>query len=112
MASATRRGLGEPLFCRVWPPPPEMMAKPPTYNLEKARARLPRIVSDARDGQPSVILRNGRPMAAVVPVGLLKVCEPPPPAPLRLTSLRGTGKGFWSDTGSEVVDDLRAEWGD
>lgn len=88
------------------------MAKPPSYGLEKARAQLPRIVSEAHEGQTTIILRHGKPMAAVVPVDLLRVCEPPEPAPLKLSSLRGTGRGFWTERADQVVDELRTEWDD
>lgn len=81
-----------------------------TYGLEQARAHLPHIAADALAGHTSVITRHGKPMAAVVPVSLLRAQSSGRVRKGGILGLRGTGQGVWPLGAAGVVAGLRDEW--
>jgi antitoxin (DNA-binding transcriptional repressor) of toxin-antitoxin stability system len=87
------------------------MATKTHYGLEQARARLPRIVTDAGSGVSSVITRHGKPCAAVVPMKVLDELRAARKPPVALLALRGSGRGLWGAKAGKAIADLRDEWG-
>lgn len=84
--------------------------KPKTYSITEARTRFARIASDAQAGDASVITRYGIPIAVVVCVEKWQAQQPSFPPNAGMLSLRGTGKGLWSDHPVNAVSKLRDEW--
>lgn len=82
----------------------------PTYGLEQARAQLPHIAAEARAGRTSVITRHGEPIAAVVPVSLLREQQAVRVRKGGILALRGTGRDLWPASAGRTVADLRDEW--
>jgi len=72
---------------------------------EVARQRLPALLERARVGETTIIMKRGKPCAAIVPA---QVAHGPRGA-VSLTQLRGTGKGLWGDVRRHVAR-LRNEW--
>ncbi len=81
-----------------------------TYGLEQARAQLPHIAAEALAGHTTVITRHGKPMAAVVPVSLLRAQSSGRVRQGGVLALRGTGARVWPLGAAEVVAGLRDEW--
>ncbi|MDZ7813362.1 MAG: type II toxin-antitoxin system prevent-host-death family antitoxin [Ideonella sp.] len=86
------------------------MQDPKPYGLEQARAQLPRIASEAVAGYTSVITRHGKPVAVVLPVAVWEAQQQAHRPPVRVLSLRGTGRGLWPQGGGQEVSKLREEW--
>jgi prevent-host-death family protein len=82
----------------------------PTYGLEQARAQLPHIAAEAHAGYSSVITRHGQPVAAVVPVSVLREQQSARVRKGGILALRGTGHSVWPFKGGKAVADLRDEW--
>jgi antitoxin (DNA-binding transcriptional repressor) of toxin-antitoxin stability system len=70
-----------------------------------ARQQLPALLERARLGETTIIMKRGKPCAAIVPA---EVAYGPRGA-LSLTKLRGTGKGLWGNVRRHVAG-LRDEW--
>lgn len=73
---------------------------------EEARNRLPHLLAAAEKGQSTIITRNGRPVAALVPIDALN-------NPLRqqsLLPLKGSGRGLWGKNSTRTLNRLRDEW--
>lgn len=83
-----------------------------TYGLEIARAKLPHIAAEALAGQTSVITRHGEPIAAVVPIPLLKAQQAGRIRKDGVLALRGTGRDIWPMASGKFVGKLRDEWPD
>jgi prevent-host-death family protein len=47
-------------------------------SVAEAKAQFSEVIADARRGKKIVILRHGRPAAAVVPVSMVEPASPPP----------------------------------
>jgi antitoxin (DNA-binding transcriptional repressor) of toxin-antitoxin stability system len=75
-------------------------------GIEQGRKTLPELASDALAGKATVLTRHGRPVAAIVPLSDLAGRRP-----VRLLSLRGSGKGLWGASPAATIDALRREWG-
>ena len=82
------------------------------YGLEQARIKLPSLVAQANAGVASVITRHGKPYAAIVSIEAMEKASAAGTAAASVNSLRGTGKGLWSPSPAQTVDELRDEWGD
>lgn len=78
-------------------------------ELEQGRNKLPELACRAHAGEPSLLMRYGKPYAAIVSPKLL---ERATPRASGFLSLRGTGKGLWGDLPARHVADLRDEWKD
>lgn len=73
---------------------------------EEARSHLPELLEAAESGQPTIITRHGRPVAALVPMtayGATLGQEP-------LTAVMGAGRGLWDKNSARAVARLRGEW--
>lgn len=81
-----------------------------TYGLEQARAQLPHIAAEARAGRISVITRHGEPVAAVVPISLLRAQQAGRIRKGGILALRGTGRDMWPEGAGRTVADMRDEW--
>ena len=73
---------------------------------EEARNQLPDLLEAAERGQPTIITRHGRPVAALMPMEAYSVGSPQQP----LTPLEGSGRGLWGDNSARSLRRLRAEW--
>lgn len=79
--------------------------KPQRRGAEEARNQLPQLLAEAERGQPTIITRHGRNVAALVPVDQLGSRDQQP-----LTKLAGSGKGLWGRDAGRAVQALREEW--
>jgi len=73
---------------------------------EAARRQLPELLDRAHSGEPAIIMKRGKPYAALVP---LDQCQIPSPKG-GLLALRGSGAGLWGDAPAKTVAALREEW--
>jgi prevent-host-death family protein len=73
---------------------------------EEARNQLPFLLDAAEKGQPTIITKHGRPVAALIPIGALDAAGRQQP----LTPLEGTGRGLWGKNSSQTLRKLRGEW--
>jgi prevent-host-death family protein len=53
-----------------------MMQAPKTWNLQDAKAKLSEVVDLAQAGKPQVILRRGKPAAAVISIDQFEASQP------------------------------------
>lgn len=81
-----------------------------TYGLEQARAQLPHIAAEAHAGHTSFITRHGKPVAAVVPVSVVKTKQAGQIRKGGILALRGTGRTLWPEGAGQAVEQLRDEW--
>lgn len=77
-----------------------------TIGLEQGRSILPGLAPCVHASKPSLLTRQGKPSAAIVPPAML--AQAPPRA--RFLALRGTGRGLWDASPAEAVAKLRDEW--
>lgn len=77
----------------------------PSKGAEEARQQLPAILAEAAAGHATVITRRGREVAAVVPIGDVRLPRPTP-----LIALAGTGRGLWGPRSTRTIARLRDEW--
>ncbi|MCU0922409.1 MAG: type II toxin-antitoxin system Phd/YefM family antitoxin [Burkholderiaceae bacterium] len=77
-----------------------------TVGLEEGRNTLPQLVARAQGGEPSLLTRHGKPVAAIVPPELLDKARPR----INFLALRGSGKGLWGKLPARTVAALRDEW--
>ena len=78
----------------------------PRKGAEEARAQLPALLDAAEHGQPTIITRHGKPVAALVPIDAYK----PPRKQLSLLPLEGTGRGLWGKDSTKTIRTLKDEW--
>lgn len=86
------------------------MKKVRQYGLERARAQLPHIATEAQAGLSSVITRHGKAVAVVVPVEQWQAEQALKSRASGILALRGTGRGLWPQGAGQAVDELRGEW--
>ena len=72
---------------------------------EEARNQLPNLLEAAASGQPTVITKRGRPVAALVPIGDYLASVPQQP----LTPAAGSGRGLWGRVSARTIRKLRDE---
>jgi len=73
---------------------------------EEARNQLPELLDAAEKGQPTIITKRGKPVAALVPMGSLN-------SGIRqqsLLPLAGSGRGLWGKNSRRTIAKLRDEW--
>ena len=73
---------------------------------EAARNQLPELLDAAEQGQPTIITRHGRAVAALVPIEAVDAAVRQQP----LIPLIGTGRGFWGKNSTRTIRKLRDEW--
>jgi prevent-host-death family protein len=82
------------------------MTKIPTKGAEEARNQLPSLLEAAERGETTVITKHGKPVAALVPIGELKVAT----KQMSLLPLEGTGRGLWGEDSTKTIREMRDEW--
>jgi prevent-host-death family protein len=75
-------------------------------GVEEARSKLPHILAQAEKGEPTVITRHGRPVAAIVPLSAYAAGKRQEP----LTAAEGSGRGLWGGANARALHKLRDEW--
>lgn len=87
-------------------------------SLVHAKAHLSELVDQAEHkGKPVLILRHGKPAAAIVPVNMVAGVQPSGPPPLTTREeleafWSGFGKGDLSRSGVEDLTQSRRPWGE
>jgi prevent-host-death family protein len=73
---------------------------------EEARNQLPELLGAAEKGQPTIITKRGRPVAALMPIDSLRrgIRQQP------LLPLAGSGRGLWGKSSARTISKLRDEW--
>ncbi|MGA7485735.1 MAG: type II toxin-antitoxin system Phd/YefM family antitoxin [Xanthobacteraceae bacterium] len=75
-------------------------------GVEEARNQLPDLLDAAEKGQPTIITRHGRPVAALMPIEAYGAALRQEP----LTPLAGSGRGLWGKDSTRTLRRLRDEW--
>jgi len=73
---------------------------------EAARRQLPELLDQAHSGEATIIMKRGKPYAALVALDQCRV----PSSSTGLLALRGSGRGLWGQRPAETVAGLREEW--
>lgn len=73
---------------------------------EAARRQLPELLDRAHGGEPSVIMKRGKPYAVLASPDQCRI----PSTRGGLLGLRGSGAGLWGESPTETVAALREEW--
>ena len=79
---------------------------PMRKGAEEARAKLPELLDAAERGEPTIITKRGKPVAALVSVEAYRKTQ----KQASLLSLAGTMKGYWGEDSARFVSGLRDEW--
>src|SRR5581483_12353529 len=82
------------------------MSKTRRKGAEQARNQLPQLLEAAERGQPTIITKRGRPVAALMPIDSLGARARQQP----LTPLAGSGRGLWGKSSARTIAKLRDEW--
>ncbi|WP_443081502.1 type II toxin-antitoxin system Phd/YefM family antitoxin [Thiohalorhabdus sp.] len=83
-----------------------MEAKMQKIGSEAARRQLPELLDRAHSGEPAIIMKRGKPYAALVSLDQCQLASPK----AGLLALRGSGSGLWGQAPAETVGSLRGEW--
>ena len=73
---------------------------------EEARNQLPDLLDAAEKGQPTLITKRGRPVAALMPVEAYDAALRQEP----LLPVAGSGRGLWGKSSGRTIRKLRDEW--
>jgi prevent-host-death family protein len=73
---------------------------------EEARNQFSDLLAAAESGEPTIITKHGRPIAALVPVDQYDRTG----GQQSLLALKGTGRGLWGSRSSSTIRKLRDEW--
>ncbi len=73
---------------------------------EEARTQLPELLAAAERGQPTIITKRGRPVAALMPIDSLKTGA----RQQSLLPVAGSGRGLWGRSSKRTLGRLRDEW--
>jgi prevent-host-death family protein len=73
---------------------------------EEARAKLPELLDAAESGKTTIITRHGRPVAALVPIEVVRATH----VQKSLLPLEGTGRGLWGKNSRRTIRALKDEW--
>jgi len=82
------------------------MTKARQRGAEDARNQLPELLVAAENGEPTIITKRGKPVAALMPIDSHALA-------LRqqsLLPLAGSGKGLWGKNSTRTLQKLRDEW--
>jgi prevent-host-death family protein len=79
---------------------------PMQKGAEEARAKLPELLDAAERGEPTIITKRGKPVAAIVSIEAYRRTQ----RQASLLSLVGTMKGYWGEDSTGFVGELRDEW--
>ena len=82
------------------------MRKAAHVGAEDARNQLPELLEAAEKGNPTIISKYGRPVAALVPIEEYRSGSPQ----RSLLPLRGSGKKLWGKDSVRTLRRLRDEW--
>lgn len=77
-----------------------------TKGAEEARKQLPDLLDAAEAGEATVIIRHGRPVAALVPTSTYKDTA----RQESILDLKGSGRGMWGKDSRRFLRNLRDEW--
>jgi len=80
--------------------------KPRQKGAEDARNQLPELLTAAENGEPTIITKRGKPVAALMPIEAYATGSPQQP----LSPLAGSGRGLWGKSSSRTLRKLRDEW--
>ena len=75
-------------------------------DAEQARDRLPELLAATEAGEATIITKRGRPVGALVPIGILNSVQPQQ----SLLPLAGSGRGLWGKSSRRTLRKLRKEW--
>lgn len=73
---------------------------------EEARNQLPDLLDAAEKGEPTIITRHGRPIAALIPIEAYGGGH----RQESILPLIGTGRGLWGKNSTRTLRKLRDEW--
>jgi prevent-host-death family protein len=73
---------------------------------EDARNQLPDLLTAAENGEPTIITKRGKPVAALMPIDAYATGLRQQP----LSPLAGSGRGLWGRSSSRTLRKLRDEW--
>ena len=84
------------------------MSKPKSRQrgAEDARNQLPALLTAAANGQPTIITKRGKPVAALMPIAAYATGSRQQP----LSPLSGSGRGLWGKSSIRTLRKLRGEW--
>ena len=82
------------------------MTKPTRKGAEEAQNQLPELLDAAEKGRSTIITKNGRPVAALVPFEQYDANG----GQQSLVPLGASGRGLWGEDIARTVGDLREEW--
>ena len=74
---------------------------------EAARRQLPKLLDQAHNGEPLIIMKRGKPYAVLASPDQCRM----PSTQAGLLGLRGSGAGLWRESPADTVAALREEWG-
>lgn len=80
--------------------------RPRRKGAEDARNRLPELLAAAENGEPTIITRRGKPVAALMPIEAYA----PGPRQQPLSPLASSGRGLWGKSSRRTLRKLRGEW--
>jgi prevent-host-death family protein len=81
-------------------------SKPRQKGAEDARNQLPDLLAAAENGEPTIITKRGKPVAALMPIDAYATGLRQQP----LSPLAGSGRGLWGRSSSRTLRKLRDEW--
>jgi prevent-host-death family protein len=79
---------------------------PRQKGAEDARNQLPELLVAAENGEPTIITKRGKPVAALMPIEALSTGARQQP----LSPLHGSGRGLWGKNSGRTLQKLRDEW--
>jgi len=82
------------------------MSKTTRKGVEEARNELPRLIEAAAGGQPTILTRHGRAVAALVPLESYARTG----VQQSLLPYEGSGSGLWGKSSTQTIRRLRDEW--
>ena len=73
---------------------------------EEARNQFSELLAAAESGEPTIITKHGRAIAALVPIDQYDQSRPQQ----SILPLKGTGRGLWGKNSTRTIRKLRDEW--
>ena len=80
-----------------------LRTRSPHKSVQEAWARLPELLDAAERGEATIIARRGKPVAAIVPLDVLRGQVKQP----SLLSLYGSGRGLWGNDPAKSIAEAR-----